>query len=290
MLTSSVAFILFATVASTSALAVERKGATKPAFTSASFDRLHKVAQEFHSERNRPMFNLQELRLQDEILAAELESVKDFNSVPSTWKDTIAVFFQQASMQFTISALVSTILFRLSQAPIAAADVGVFFIMAIFWYVQEWLVHHSIFHGNEGGTSVPPFEYHDWHHDIPYFHVATDSFKVCAAWFAGVSALTGMAVHAGLPSTLALDALATYTFFGLTYEASHYLAHTKAPLTGWLQEMRSNHVGHHLTPTEYLSMNPAVDEIMESGTEISDALSRLEAKILVSVLSMLAAI
>lgn len=190
--------------------------------------------------------------------------MKDFK-VPSTWPEAIRTFLGQSSMQFTMFALLSSGLACILQGDaFVVADLGVVLGMAIFWYVQEWLVHHSLFHGNDG-ASIHPFGYHDVHHDIPYFHVATDSLRVCATWFAGVATIAGVAIKADVvPISLAIDAFATYTLFGLVYETSHYLSHTKVPLNGILQYMRKNHVMHHTTPTKYLSMNPVVDNIMGS--------------------------
>lgn len=272
---SSTVFVLLVTAASASAFVIKRQGAATPNISFepnpkvteenvSTASRLHIVAQDFQTQRNRPMFTIKELCQNDEALASELQTAKEFE-VPKTWIDTVETFLGQSSMQFIIGALLSTILLRSLQGPLVAMDLGVIVLTGIAWYIQEWLVHHNLFHGNDG-SSIHPFEYHDWHHDMPYFHIATDSLQLCATWFAAVSAVTGLATSVlGVPTTLALDTLATYTFFGLTYETFHYLAHTKVPLKGWLQKMRQNHVFHHLEPTSYLSMNPAVDNIMGSS-------------------------
>jgi hypothetical protein len=233
-------------------------------------DQLAQLAYEFQAERNRPFFTIQEIHKKDNLIAENLkeELREDFN-VPSTWSDAIQTYIQSPTMQFAFSALGATLLMRLgASVPFQLSDVSAVVGVSVFWYVQEWIVHHSGFHGNDDGTASHPFEYHDRHHIIPFFHVAIDPINLFISWFAAASGIallsTKVLAESSVPLHLALDGLAAYTFCGVAYETLHYLAHTKVPLQGFLQDMRRHHVLHHMSPEENLSMLPLVDRIMGS--------------------------
>lgn len=232
---------------------------------------LQEASNRLRSKTGNAIFNVKQLE-KEEVCGSVLtqqrleEDLAIRFDVPKTAAEAARVFVGHESVQFILAAISTVCLFHTQIAPFSVVDAVIFLLTGVFWYWQEWITHYNFFHGGSDFRAVAPFQFHDLHHDLPVFHVAIDSLKTCATWFASVSALSAMAsASLGAPPACTLTFLASYTFFGLIYELLHFLAHSKVPLTGYLQQVRTNHIRHHVggdTNNKYLSMSPFVDQMM----------------------------
>lgn len=224
------------------------------------------AAARFRAKTGQPFFTMQQLEREDAILTEKLRKNVQLQ-VPRTFKEAVSVFFGQQSVQFIITVLILTITCRMSLGSFHITDLIAFMITGAGWYVMEWVIHDKIFHGKDS-SALHPFESHDRHHNLPFFHVAVDTLRMCMMWFMAVTTITATAIILGAPPDISLTVLFAYTWFGLTYEGLHFLTHTKVPLKGHLQQIRKNHVIHHLSPQHNFGMGPTfVDEI--AGTLIT---------------------
>ena len=232
---------------------------------------LQEASDKFRAKTGNALFNVKQLEKEEgRILTQRL--AEDFAirfDVPKTAAKAARVFVGHESIQFILAAISMVCLFRIQIAPFSVVDGVIFVLTGVFWSWQEWIIHYNFFHGGSDFRAVAPFQFHDLHHDLPVFHVAIESLRTCTMWFFGISTLSAIAsTSCGAPAALTLTFLASYTFFGLVYELLHFLAHSKVPLTGYLQQVRTNHIKHHVsgdTDNKYLSMSPFVDKMMGTG-------------------------
>lgn len=181
---------------------------------------LRDLAQDFKQQSGRIMFTYGELEKLDAALATEIQQSVKF-TVAKTPQELIEIYLEQPSIQLVLSFITAVTLLRVGLGPFGLADVMTALLTYILWQGQEWLVHAQLFHGNQGRAHFL-FQSHDRHHDLPFFHVCAEPVAMCAIWFAAVSSLTAMAVFAtGVPATLAVTSLATYTYAGVGYMSFH---------------------------------------------------------------------
>lgn len=190
----------------------------------------------------RPIIDVREL---DGELAACLRREGVNFDVPTTAMGAMCTFASHSTPRL-IALLVLALL-------VTRAGLGTFpslgetlAIMAtsLFWILQEYAIHRWALHSDAhwAGRAI-----HESHHDLPYYHVSIDGPLLAAVWFSTVAACSGAFVAAtGAPLELWLSSLATYTFWGGVYEAAHFMAHTRVPLTGYMRQLRAHHMRHHL--------------------------------------------
>lgn len=189
-----------------------------------------------------PLVHLGQLSKVAPDLAEQLSERVDF-LVPRTRLDAAYKFFRHPTALFISGALTASATARATiGVPIGLVDVAAALATALFWFVQEWLIHARLLHS---ATPWYGSEIHRWHHELPYFHVSMDGIGLAAAWFGTVAVFlvgTGLLMHSLGPS---LTSLTVYTLSGGVYEAAHYLAHTRAPLPRPLDAWRQHHSQHH---------------------------------------------
>jgi hypothetical protein len=186
----------------------------------------------------------------DESLAAALEQelAVDFR-VPTTWPEATRIFWSQRQAQVIGGAVVVSLLLRFAvfSFSLGVSDLAALVLTPWAWELQEWAYHYRNFHGNNG-KSYFPFEYHNRHHDLPYYHVSMEPASVCLGWVLSISAVaigSSTLFGSAATSTIATAHIA-YLFASLHYLWVHFLAHSKVPLTGDWQAARAHHIQHHL--------------------------------------------
>lgn len=186
-----------------------------------------------------------DLRQLDPALAVEVREAGNFD-MPTTLEGAVVEFFSHGTPQFIALMFFTTLLARFAcfGAPtlgdgVTAAAVGA------FWIVQEWAIHDKLLHSTESWFGS---EIHGFHHDLPYYHISIDGLGLALSWFLAAAAAL-LLVMPSLP--LALVAMATYTLMGGVYEFCHFIAHTRVPLRGYLQDVRKHHMNHHVLNSEY---------------------------------------
>ncbi|CAB9506689.1 expressed unknown protein [Seminavis robusta] len=229
------------------------------------WSQLEQVTENHLKEKKRVFFNLKELQHDHEPLAHQLQAETQVAfQVPETMEEALESLIATPSMQFTLVALAVTLGVRLVLGPLGVADLIAMVATKVFWELQEWIVHAHFFHGKER-KAMWPFENHDKHHNLPYYHVSVETLPMVVGWYSAVASAALAAVSIGAPADLAMTSLGSYTTCGLMYMVLHFLTHTKLPMKGWLQEARANHIKHHLEPGTNLNMGPnTFDRIMQT--------------------------
>jgi hypothetical protein len=197
---------------------------------------------ELRAASSGPLLHIGQLSKVAPDLAEQLSERVDF-LVPRTRLDAAYKFFRHPTALFISGALTSSAAARATLGvPFGLADVAAALATALFWLVQEWVIHAHLLHS---ATPWYGSEIHRWHHELPYFHVSMDGFGLAATWFGAVAVLlvgAGLLTHSLAPC---LTSLTVYTLYGGVYELAHYLAHTRAPLPRPLDAWRRHHAQHH---------------------------------------------
>ena len=244
----------------------------------SSWEKLQVESDSFTEERNgQVMFSFKELEKRNPTLAESIQETTSFD-VPSTREEVLQTYFSQPSFQLVLFLATALVLLRLFLGPLHVQDLETSLVTWAFWHVKEWYIHAHMFHGHghdkKRASSI--FIHHDHHHLLPYFHVATEPFSLCVAWFAVAASVAGFVIDPILGDHgLTVTALLTYTIGGLGYISLHYLAHTKVPLDGWLQQARDRHMSHHISPSHNLNMGPNfMDDFMATTQPLREAMHR----------------
>lgn len=225
---------------------------------------LEQIASIHQEEKGRVMFHEKELELLNSDLALQLKDRVNYK-VPTTWEEATTIFWNQPQAQVLGGAFLASALLRFLAFPtFGFADLAAIGLTKAAWELQEWAYHYRNFHGNNGKSHFP-FDYHNQHHDLPYYHVAMEPTSVCACY---VLSVTGLATITGaVLGPLALPVVATthasFLLSSLYYIWVHYLAHSKVPLKGELQAARMHHIQHHLDHEVNLNMaSHTIDSIV----------------------------
>ena len=201
---------------------------------------------------------------------------------PRTLRDALPIFLSHGSPRVLAAALSVAIVARLSIGDWSWWDLAPIAGLAVYWPVQEWLIHVFILHfkpftvfGRTIDFRVP--REHRAHHREPWnihilfipFHTWLYSLPLAAAiWFSlaptPAIAVTGLCAHL----TLAMH-----------YEWVHFLAHTRYwPRTRLYQRLWRNHRLHHFKNEHYwfgvtmlsgdhlLRTQPAAKDVRPSAT------------------------
>lgn len=134
-------------------------------------------------------------------------------------------------------------------------DLAIFGGILAFWPFQEWLIHVFILHFKPrqiGSITIDPFvsNKHRRHHADPW------DLDICFTPMRGifiVVALNVLGWWAFMPTTaLAVTGFTTYMTFGLLYEWTHYLVHTRyRPKSKLYKHIWKNHRLHHCKNENY---------------------------------------
>lgn len=156
--------------------------------------------------------------------------------------------------------LAVTIGSRLMLGPLGMADLIAFASSKVVWELQEWAIHAHIFHGEN------PLKHHENHHNLPYYHVTMEPLNLGVGSMAAVAGIGLAAVNLmGAPATLVVTSVAAINAWGIWYMGLHFLSHSKLPLKGWLQPVRSYHIRHHMDSETNFNMCPySVDNVMQT--------------------------
>eukprot|EP00884_Botryococcus_braunii_P014249 jgi/Botrbrau1/22825/Bobra.0132s0148.1 len=160
--------------------------------------------------------------------------------VPRTLQEAFWVFLTSGPPLFTFGALLVSLWWR-SQAPYSMVDLAVAGGTAMWWLVQEYVLHAKFLH-----STIPWFgrEIHDSHHNKEYFHVSIEGFPLVIFVL-----LLAIGVTFGLfgSGPTARTFLSSYIAMGLTYQWTHYLVHTHVPARNPIyRTIRQNHMRHPL--------------------------------------------
>lgn len=98
--------------------------------------------------------------------------------VPSTLAGALATFFTHPSALLILGALAALLYVRSAYPAHPAADAAVAAAVAVFWCLQEWVIHAKLLHsqGDWLGRRI-----HAGHHQRPYFHVRLAGWPLLAA-------------------------------------------------------------------------------------------------------------
>jgi hypothetical protein len=150
----------------------------------------------------------------------------------------------------TVLTTASTSLGSFACPPLGWMDAVVAGTAIVFWWFQEHVLHQRLLHSKRNwmGKAI-----HEAHHDKHYFHISIDPAALLLGWLFSVFAvLTYVLSPLVPPNTLALSATIGYSVAGLGYEWAHYIVHTKVkPRSKFFQQVRDNHMRHHLVSSDY---------------------------------------
>ncbi|CAB9514088.1 expressed unknown protein [Seminavis robusta] len=179
-------------------------------------------------DKSRVFFNLKELQQHHAGLAQQLQTATPFVfQVPETTEEAMTVLAATPSIQFSFAALAVTLCARLALGPLGVTDLGILIGTKMFWEIQEWIVHTELFHGSKDMTSIGPFESHDRHHILPYYHVSTEPLPLAVGFYLLAATIAVAAMSFGAPAAQAMTWLGSYTASGIGYMLLHFLAHTR---------------------------------------------------------------
>ena len=174
---------------------------------------------------------------------------------PRTIREALPVFVRHGSPRILISALLAALAVRVWLASWSWWDLVPIATLALYWPIQEWLIHVYILHfkpftlfGRTIDFRVP--RSHRRHHrapwDIDILFIPMHSFLytipiVCLIWFA-------LAPNAAL----AMTGVVTHLALTLHYEWVHFIVHTRVmPRSALYQRLWRNHRWHHFKNEHY---------------------------------------
>lgn len=155
---------------------------------------------------------------------------------------------------------------RLSLSPLTPLDAALFGGMALFWCIQEHVIHDKLLHSQFAWMGR---DIHEAHHEKPYFNISIDPAWLMIAWLSVAHALFRFL----LPLSSSLSATLGYASFGLLYEWAHYIVHTRVkPPNAFWKRVRDNHIKHHLVDDRYwLSFTlPMVDDLFGTNPSVHE--------------------
>jgi hypothetical protein len=175
--------------------------------------------------------------------------------LPATIRDALPVFLRHGSPRVILAALAAALVARIAVGGFGWMDLLPILATALFWPVQEWLIHVFILHAKPreiGGHSldfaVP--RSHRAHHREPWrlelIFIPFRSFGYSLPILVGLWFLLTQSAQ------LALTGLSFYLLLTLHYEWIHFLVHTKVwPRTKLYQRLWQNHRLHHFKNEHY---------------------------------------
>ena len=201
---------------------------------------------------------------------------------PRTLEEALRVFVRHGSPRVVIAALLIAVAARLAVGDWSAWDLLPIAGIALYWPIQEWLIHVYILHyrpvtifGRRWDFRVP--RKHREHHRAPW---EIDILFIPFHSFLYALPLLVLLWFVMTPSTpLALTGIVAHLALTLHYEWVHYLVHTRyQPTSSHYQRLWRNHRLHHFKNEHYwmgvtmttgdvlLGTAPAAKDVETSGT------------------------
>ncbi len=160
---------------------------------------------------------------QDTGMSPNVNQVVPNQVVPTTLQEATATFAAHPTTITIVVGIVCMLGLRTATGePWTGGDAVTAACIAVFWVVQEWLIHKYLLHA--------PFEWlgsriHHDHHKQTYHHVSIDPVGIVVPFMVTSAGVLYGLLH-DTPS-LAYTAIASYYVMGLTYEWVHFLVHTR---------------------------------------------------------------
>lgn len=176
-------------------------------------------------------------------------------SLPGRLPEVAALFLRHGSPRLLLGCLLVAAAVRLSLGPLSIVDLVPAVGLAVFWPIQEWLIHVLILHyrplrifGRTLDFELP--RSHRAHHAEPWrpelVFIPLHSFAYSLPLLIGAWWLV-------TPSAaLAWTGITTYLLLSLHYEWVHLLVHTRlVPKTALYRRLWRNHRLHHFKNEHY---------------------------------------
>jgi hypothetical protein len=174
--------------------------------------------------------------------------------LPATLPEARREFLRHWSPRILIGLAAGSLLVRLGLGHFSWADAAVVAGIALFWPVQEWLIHVFILHyrpvrlfGRQWDFTVPRM--HRAHHRDPWrldlVFIPLQVYVYTPLLIVGMALLLGSAL-------VGFSFLAAYFALSLHYEWVHYLVHTRyRPKSRLYARLWRNHRLHHFKNEHY---------------------------------------
>ena len=173
------------------------------------------------------------------------QSSQTLFSNPRSMPDAVGVFMSLATPRFILCMIVGCGMWRVrTDVPFGIDDAQLSLGASTFWIMHEWFAHEYLFHRGRGWAA----QMHQFHHDLPYYHVSVDAPMFAVLWFVVASSVCTWFISM---THLRLTAITTYACMGLMYEFTHFISHTRVPLKGFLAHRRRHHMRHHFINDAY---------------------------------------
>jgi hypothetical protein len=177
-----------------------------------------------------------------EKLASPLDS-------PRTLREALPIFLGHASPRILVAALATALVARIAVGGWSWRDLVVVAVVALYWPIQEWLIHVFILHAKPvrilGRTFDPALpRKHRLHHRDPWnYHIL---FIPLHTYVYTLPLLVFLCFTLTPTAALALTALVAHLSGTLHYEAVHFGVHTRVTPKGrFYQRLWQNHRLHH---------------------------------------------
>lgn len=243
------------------------------------YDSIEVALRAYREEQQKPLLHAWQIK-DDDLREKLLDKNGDWRGTfanPESLREATVLFFSYATPRFIVAMLAVSIGARwacgnlLGEGGFSLADMVCCASVAVFWMLQEWVLHDKLLHSEKAwfGSDI-----HELHHALPYYHISLDGIGLAAVWFAAAAIVSALIFPT---PALAATATAAYTSMGLAYEFTHFISHTRVPLPRWLATLRSHHMSHHLVSKRYwLAFTlPAVDRLF--GTYPEDGIGSIPA-------------
>jgi hypothetical protein len=181
--------------------------------------------------------------------ASDAEKVASPVDSPRTLRAALPIFLGHASPRILLAALGTALVARIAVGGWSWRDLVVVAIVALYWPIQEWLIHVFILHakpihilGRTFDSALP--KKHRAHHRDPWNYrilfIPLHTYAYTLPLLVLISFLL-------TPTTaLALTALVAHLSGALHYEAVHFGVHTRVTPKGrFYQRLWQNHRLHH---------------------------------------------
>ena len=196
------------------------------------------------------------------------------NDIPSTLlslPQTLRRFFAYASPRILLAQLVIAGAARSWLGPIRAADGWLIGAIALYWPLQEWLLHRVLLHARprtlfDNAAARAHRQHHRDPRDLAFALLPAASFRLLvpvhlAFWAAATRSLP-----------LASTGIAAFSAATLFYEWIHFLCHAPyRPRGAHLRRVRAQHALHHFKNEHYwfAFTVPAIDRLLGTGPDPS---------------------
>jgi hypothetical protein len=189
-----------------------------------------------------------------------------------TLAGAVRLFFRFPTPRILAAKLAAVVALRAWVGGIGWADAAIVAGVAVYWPLQEWLLHSKLLHLRPRtllGVQIDPVfaRYHRYHHRHPWVlertflptRVLVPLLPLNVALWWIVTPSWG----------LALTGMGALTTAAALYEWTHYLTHTPyRPRSGYYRRIHKNHMLHHFKDEQafFAFTVPAMDALL--GTNV----------------------